>query len=95
MLSGLAYLIRDWRVLQLVGSAPTFLFLLLMLVVQESARWLITKGRYSEAETIIRNAAKVNKTTDKLPPNFMEQLEKTAVVCSLWWAFGLGVFELQ
>ncbi|PIK38648.1 putative organic cation transporter protein-like [Apostichopus japonicus] len=48
-------------------------------VIDESARWLIARGRYAEAEDIIRKAAKVNQSTKKLAPNFMEQLEATAM----------------
>ncbi|XP_038078934.1 organic cation transporter protein-like [Patiria miniata] len=64
-LAVVAYFVRDWRILQLVGSVPIILFFLLIRVVPESARWLITQGKLKEAEAIIRKIAKVNKA--KLP----------------------------
>ncbi|XP_072014083.1 organic cation transporter protein-like [Amphiura filiformis] len=63
ILSVLAYFIRDWRHLQLVISLPILLFFLLGLIMHESARWLITHGKYDRAEKIIRKAAEVNKVT--------------------------------
>lgn len=56
----LAYLIRKWRILQLVVSAPTFILCLFMIVIPESARWLISKGRLKEADKIIQRVSQVN-----------------------------------
>ncbi|XP_022109164.1 organic cation transporter protein-like [Acanthaster planci] len=65
ILAVMAYFIRDWRMLQVVGTVPIVCFFLLIRVVPESARWLITQGKVKEAEAIIRKIAKVNKA--KLP----------------------------
>ncbi|WAR08259.1 ORCT-like protein [Mya arenaria] len=47
-----AYFVRTWNILLLVLACPTVLL---------SPRWLITRGKYEEAEKIIRKCAKVNK----------------------------------
>ncbi|XP_061661476.1 solute carrier family 22 member 13-like [Syngnathoides biaculeatus] len=61
LLSGLAYLIRDWRVLQLALYSPLVLVLpVLYWILPESARWLITQGRKEEAVKEVCRAAKVN-----------------------------------
>ncbi|XP_038048377.1 organic cation transporter protein-like [Patiria miniata] len=73
ILSMLAYFIRDWRHLQLAISLPYVVAFLLVLVVPESPRWLISKGRFKEAEKIITKIAKVNGT--KVPENLFESLE--------------------
>ncbi|XP_023930356.1 organic cation transporter protein, partial [Lingula anatina] len=56
-----AYLIRDWRYLQLAVALPSFLYLGLWWIIPESPRWLLSRGRYKEAESIVRWAARVNK----------------------------------
>jgi len=61
MLLGLeAYLLRDWRTLQMVAYLPLLGLVGLWWVVPESVRWLVGAGRLQEAATIIRSAAKVN-----------------------------------
>ncbi|XP_071115010.1 organic cation transporter protein-like [Haliotis cracherodii] len=67
MAATMAYLVRDWRHLQLIVSAPTVLFLAYYWFMPESPRWLISKQKYEEADRILRHAAKVNKTS--LPSN--------------------------
>uniref|UniRef100_A0A668S1J1 Major facilitator superfamily (MFS) profile domain-containing protein n=1 Tax=Oreochromis aureus TaxID=47969 RepID=A0A668S1J1_OREAU len=54
LLAGVAYLIRDWRKLQLAISAPGFL------VLPHSARWLLANNRREEAIALLRKAALVN-----------------------------------
>lgn len=56
----LAYFIRDWRFLQLTISIPFLLFPSLYWFIPESPRWLMSVGRYEEAETILRNVARFN-----------------------------------
>ncbi|XP_056150194.1 organic cation transporter protein [Lampris incognitus] len=60
LLAGVAYLIRDWRKLQLAISAPSFLFVFYIWVLPKSARWLMANERDEEAWELIRKAARVN-----------------------------------
>ena len=62
--------IRDWKMLQIVVSAPLFLLLLLYFVLPESPRWLIATGRYKEAKELIEKAAKMNKVSNSLRANW-------------------------
>ncbi|XP_042204944.1 organic cation transporter protein-like [Homarus americanus] len=63
---GAAYLLRDWRWLQLVVSLPWFLFLPTLFLLEESPRWLAVQGYHSYALAVIQRAARWNKVT--LPP---------------------------
>ncbi|XP_026197055.1 solute carrier family 22 member 6 [Anabas testudineus] len=60
MLAGVAYLIRDWRKLQLAISAPCFLFVIYIWVLPKSARWLMANDRKEEAWELIQKAAQIN-----------------------------------
>ncbi|XP_048339113.1 solute carrier family 22 member 13-like [Sphaerodactylus townsendi] len=62
-LAGLAYGIRDWRLYQIVGSAPALCLFFYIWVLPSSARWLLTKGKVEEAKKIIRKAASINDRT--------------------------------
>ncbi|XP_009874332.1 PREDICTED: solute carrier family 22 member 13, partial [Apaloderma vittatum] len=69
ILAGLSYGIRNWRLLEIAGSAPIFACLLYIWVLPESARWLVIKGRVEEAKKVLQKAASVNKRT--LPPGIL------------------------
>jgi len=56
----LAYFIRDWRTYQLVIGIPFFLFLLYLVKIPESVRWLLSKGRVTEAKKIVCKIAQFN-----------------------------------
>ncbi|NWT26310.1 S22AD protein, partial [Cardinalis cardinalis] len=73
ILAGLSYGIRNWRLLEIAGSAPIFAFFFCMGVLPESARWLVTKGRIEEAKKVLQKAAATNKRS--LPPELLEQLK--------------------
>ncbi|XP_047493474.1 beta-alanine transporter-like [Penaeus chinensis] len=65
-LGGLAYLLRNWRALQLaisvigVAMFPVFWFM------DESPRWLMVTGKHERALKVLKKAAKWNKVA--LPP---------------------------
>lgn len=61
LLAGVAYLIRDWRKLQLAISAPGFIFIFYIWVLPKSARWLMANGKQEEAMDLICKAALINK----------------------------------
>ncbi|XP_061597026.1 solute carrier family 22 member 13 [Cololabis saira] len=66
LLAGVAYLIRDWRKLQLAISAPGFLLIFYIRVLPQSARWLLANDRREEAVALLRKAALINGRV--LPP---------------------------
>ncbi|XP_038050675.1 solute carrier family 22 member 15-like [Patiria miniata] len=49
-LAAMAYFVRDWRQLTLVTSIPMASIIIVPLVIPESARWLASQGRRTEAE---------------------------------------------
>ncbi|XP_041453253.1 organic cation transporter-like protein [Lytechinus variegatus] len=61
----LAYLIRNWRYLQLTVSVIPVLLLITWLTIPESPRWLLMRGRKKEAEDIIKRLARWNKVEIK------------------------------
>lgn len=69
VLPGVAYLVRDFRLIQLVIAGPEVMFLLGWFLLPESPRWLLINGRVSEAEEVMRTAAEANK----LPVNHIKQ----------------------
>nr|XP_012311077.1 solute carrier family 22 member 13 [Aotus nancymaae] len=71
-LAGLAYCFRNWRLLQITGTAPGLLLFFYFWALPESARWLLTQGRMDEAKQLIQKAASVNRR--KLSPELLSQL---------------------
>ncbi|KAG8318292.1 hypothetical protein J6590_006608 [Homalodisca vitripennis] len=73
-LAAVVYLIRDWRQLALATSVPFLSFFLYWWVLPESPRWLLARGRFEEAEKILKKMARVNGKS--LPANYMVQLKR-------------------
>ncbi|MEQ2223916.1 hypothetical protein ILYODFUR_002076 [Ilyodon furcidens] len=79
ILSGIAFLIRNWRILQMVLFSPLIIVLgIFYWILPESARWLTTQGRNEEAIKEVRRAAKVNKR--KVPEELLEKLESKGAI---------------
>ncbi|XP_078521381.1 solute carrier family 22 member 13-like isoform X2 [Lissotriton helveticus] len=74
VLAGLAYGIRNWRLLQLVGSVPYALCFVYIWILPESPRWLLTQGKSQDAKNLLQKAAKINKR--KIPEELLEQLSE-------------------
>lgn len=54
-----------WKAMFIVGSVPAFVIAVLLARLPESPRWLIAKGRLSEAERIVEE---IEASTDKRLP---------------------------
>ncbi|XP_059060514.1 carcinine transporter isoform X2 [Achroia grisella] len=77
LLSGISYLLRDWRSLALATSVPFFFYYLYWFVLPESPRWLLMKERLNEANSVLKNIAEVNG--EVLPEEFTLKLEKLLI----------------
>ncbi|KAK6946826.1 Major facilitator, sugar transporter-like [Dillenia turbinata] len=61
ILSGLAYIFQTWRVLYIVSSIPSILFLVAFIpFIAESPRWYLVRGKVNEAMEIMHSIAKSN-----------------------------------
>ncbi|KAK3606533.1 hypothetical protein CHS0354_041492 [Potamilus streckersoni] len=61
LLPALAYLIQDWRYLQLATCLPSLLAFGYICIMPESLRWLIMMGKVDKAEALITKIAEKNK----------------------------------
>ncbi|XP_038611826.1 uncharacterized protein LOC119936336 isoform X2 [Tachyglossus aculeatus] len=73
VLAGLAYGVRNWRLLQLAAASPIVLFFFYVWVLPESARWLLVQGRVDEARELMKKAAACNHR--RIPPELLDQLQ--------------------
>ncbi|XP_003516093.1 solute carrier family 22 member 13, partial [Cricetulus griseus] len=66
------YGVRNWRLFQIIGTAPVFLLFFYFWVLPESPRWLLSQGRIEEAKQLVQKAASVNRRP--LSPELLSQL---------------------
>ncbi|KAJ7383537.1 hypothetical protein OS493_027200 [Desmophyllum pertusum] len=59
-LAGVAYIVRDWRMLCIVTGAPAIVIVFGWFFTPESLRWLLVKGKMDEAEKLYRKIARIN-----------------------------------
>ncbi|XP_026745435.1 solute carrier family 22 member 1-like [Trichoplusia ni] len=57
----IAWLSPNWRMFLIYTYIPQFIFILYIFWMDESPRWLLSKGKKTEAENILRQAAKMNR----------------------------------
>uniref|UniRef100_A0A2H1V9B3 SFRICE_005630 n=1 Tax=Spodoptera frugiperda TaxID=7108 RepID=A0A2H1V9B3_SPOFR len=70
--AGVSWLVPYWRTYTLVIYAPSIMFISYYWLIEESVRWLVSKGRNKEAARIIFKAAKMNRR--KLSPETIRSL---------------------
>nr|XP_027215264.1 organic cation transporter protein-like [Penaeus vannamei] len=63
---GIAYLVREWRMLQLTVSLLCLVFLPTLWFMDESPRWLAVRGQHRRALRVLQRAARWNGVA--LPP---------------------------
>ena len=68
-----AFLVRDWRSLQILAYLPLLVLVGLKWLVPESPRWLISNGRLEEARTIVETAFKANNK--QVPHHLLQESE--------------------
>uniref|UniRef100_F7GAM4 Major facilitator superfamily (MFS) profile domain-containing protein n=1 Tax=Ornithorhynchus anatinus TaxID=9258 RepID=F7GAM4_ORNAN len=73
VLAGLAYGLRNWRLLQLAGASPIVLLFFYVWVLPESARWLLVRGRVDEARELMKKAAGCNHRM--IPQELLDKLQ--------------------
>ncbi|XP_056279399.1 organic cation/carnitine transporter 2-like [Pseudoliparis swirei] len=61
MLPATAYFVTSWRHLSLAMAVPGLACIPLWWLIPESPRWLVSRGRIQEAETLLRSAALENR----------------------------------
>ncbi|KAK0050168.1 organic cation transporter protein [Biomphalaria pfeifferi] len=79
-LAGMAYLIREWRYLEMAITFPVILFSLYWWFLPESIRWLLSHGKDIEAEKVITQAAKENGV--EIDKNIFKSLKEESAVAS-------------
>eukprot|EP01023_Acetabularia_acetabulum_P001493 TRINITY_DN1058_c0_g1_i9.p1 TRINITY_DN1058_c0_g1~~TRINITY_DN1058_c0_g1_i9.p1 ORF type:complete len:520 (-),score=59.84 TRINITY_DN1058_c0_g1_i9:923-2482(-) len=56
-----AYIIPNWRFLNLITAASSGLYILFLPLLLESPRWLLVQGKTTEATEVLQKIAKMNK----------------------------------
>lgn len=95
---------HGWRIIFATGIAPAIVFLLLLIWVPESPRWLIRKGRDAQGLTILRKInpdettareqlAAIKSALLSDSPSRLRELFTRAYVKRWWLAFALHSFS--
>lgn len=106
-----AYLLKDWVLMSVIGSAPYLWILGFYFITPRSVRWLQAKGKNEEAMEILRKVAKWNKKT--IPDNITLTITKkeqqssgklfsnckmtlsTLIQGAIWFSSAICYFGLQ
>ncbi|XP_057379735.1 carcinine transporter-like [Daphnia carinata] len=74
LLSGVAYVVRDWTHLCYATTLPFLVFFIYLVYLPESPRWLMSQGRFAEVKSIMKTCAKINGK--EFPEHLLPQLER-------------------
>lgn len=74
LIGAIAYYVRPWVWLQLSASVPLAAFLVYFVIIPESPRWLLNKGKLIRFKKVIYEMASTNKRT--IPQAFVDDLVK-------------------
>ncbi|XP_071495942.1 organic cation transporter protein-like [Diadema antillarum] len=66
LLGPIAWLLKDWRWMQIAISVPCFVGVIYIWLIVESVRWLVSRGRHGDAKKVVEKIAKFNKVP--VPP---------------------------
>ncbi|KAJ8384783.1 hypothetical protein AAFF_G00198690 [Aldrovandia affinis] len=80
MLSGVAYLVNDWRWLVVTVTSPLLLAVITWWWVPESARWLIANGQLEKAHVYLEKCARMNNRRNFMTDIKPESLANVVVV---------------
>ncbi|CAG4934737.1 unnamed protein product [Colias eurytheme] len=69
----IAWWLQDWRHMLRLVYTPSLFVISYLLFVNESPRWLLSKGRHEEAISIVKKAEKMNNT--KVPEHLLASLK--------------------
>ncbi|XP_073704342.1 solute carrier family 22 member 13-like [Garra rufa] len=64
--------VRDWRLDQFIMAGPLVFVVIYIWFIPESARWLLVRGRTTDAKKVIQKAAAINKRT--FPDSLVEKV---------------------
>ncbi|XP_061550334.1 LOW QUALITY PROTEIN: solute carrier family 22 member 13-like [Phycodurus eques] len=78
ILAGLIYVVREWRVAQLITAALLLAIAISIWFVPESARWLLDRGRTEEAKELLFKVAAINKR--RFSDTLLEKVRLTATI---------------
>jgi Sugar (and other) transporter len=70
-------LVHDWFILSLVTSVPFLFYFFYILIMPESPRWLLAKGKLEDALKVLETMARVNGK--QFPESFHSKLEERVV----------------
>ncbi|CAH8537784.1 unnamed protein product [Schistosoma guineensis] len=82
IMTGIAYLVREWRLLNALSTLPCLTCFIYFCLLPESPRWLLSQYRVEEAITILRRGCRINhilkKDKSKLSQfdNYLKDLNK-------------------
>lgn len=62
-----------------ITTIPELIWVFWMFKMDESPKWLISKGRYDEAEIVLRKALKVNNMSDENLKPMIEELRNSSL----------------